>query len=40
VTGGDTLSLVPPLTISGEELERAVSILDDALAEAEQGVGR
>lgn len=36
VTGGDTLSLVPPLTVSEEELERAVSILDAALAEAER----
>jgi 4-aminobutyrate aminotransferase len=33
VSEGNVLTLTPPLVISGDELERAFSILDEALAE-------
>lgn len=38
VSMGNVLTLTPPLTLRDEELDRAVSILDQALTEAEKGL--
>lgn len=37
VSGGNVLTLTPPLTVSEEELDQAVSILDEALGLVERG---
>jgi 4-aminobutyrate aminotransferase len=39
VTGGNILSLIPPLTITRPELDRALDIVNDCLAWVEQGKG-
>ncbi|HWC03079.1 MAG TPA: aspartate aminotransferase family protein [Methylomirabilota bacterium] len=36
VTAGNVLTLAPPLTITGEELDRAIGIVDGCLAEVER----
>jgi 4-aminobutyrate aminotransferase len=35
LTMGNTITLTPPLTISREEMDTALAILEDALAEVE-----
>jgi len=37
VSGGNVLTLMPPLTISDDEMDRAIQILDAALNEVEHG---
>jgi len=37
VSGGNVLTLMPPLTITDDEMGRAIQILDQALTEVEQG---
>jgi 4-aminobutyrate aminotransferase len=36
VTAGNVLTLAPPLMITAEELERALSVVDRCLAEVER----
>ena len=38
ISGGNFLTLTPPLTISDEEMRRALDILDQALSEVEAGL--
>jgi 4-aminobutyrate aminotransferase len=40
VTMGDVLQLTPPLTIGAEELDRALGILEAAIAEVEEPLPR